>query len=220
MGFLDFFKRKKKVEKEEVKSEEVIKCEEIMTRFAEGHMTVYEFWEEFNNNKDLQNVIYNDEKLPKKGQPFLYKDLDLSKLYIRDEIFRVVKCYFMRRNIELNFYSYDREEISRILDITMEYVDCYDQWFVDNIYNKCPVEYNLDEKMKFIETKMKEYYKCKDKTPQWLQSPAWPIVNNKPAVFVKQSVSLEEFDDDWEIFEIKYYFVDENNNEIIVEQYT
>ena len=52
-----------------------------MALFAEGKISVYDFWGEFCKNKELQSVIYNDKKLPIKNRPFLYDDLDLNKMY-------------------------------------------------------------------------------------------------------------------------------------------
>ena len=46
--------------------------------------------------------------------------------------------------------------------------------------------------------------------PQWLQGAEWPIVNGKPAIFVKQNKLLDEMD--FDDFEIEYYFIDDDNN--------
>ena len=78
-------------------------AEKIMLSYAEGNIAVYDFWKEFCNNDCLQNLIYNDKKLPVKNKPFLYENIDLKFLCHRCEIFRVVKCYFLRRNIHTAF---------------------------------------------------------------------------------------------------------------------
>ena len=79
---------------------ELIEEIHTMKLFAEGAITVYDFWEEFNNNHKLKDLIYNDKLLPIKNKPFLFENLNLDFLYHRCEIFRVVKCYFMRRKIK------------------------------------------------------------------------------------------------------------------------
>ena len=56
-------------------------AEKIMLSYAEGNITVYDFWKEFCNNDCLQNLIYNDKKLPVKNKPFLYENIDL-KLFL------------------------------------------------------------------------------------------------------------------------------------------
>ena len=52
-----FFKRKKTKIKEDSYN-----CVEIMKKFAEGKISVYDFWDEYNNNNNLFSVINNDCK--------------------------------------------------------------------------------------------------------------------------------------------------------------
>ena len=93
---------------------------DIMKSFAEGKISVYQFWEEYNQNITLFKLINEDEKLPVKNKAFLYQELNLNELDHRCEIFRVVKVYFLRRNIELNFYNEDSNLYKKVCEKAIE----------------------------------------------------------------------------------------------------
>ena len=87
-----------------------------------------------------------------------------------------------------------------------------------------PDVYYLLEKHDENKTKTKKYYKeylaslykYEKKPPRWLQFAEWPIINDKPCKFIKQTGNPDDLSTD----EIYYYFLDETNNqEIVVHQY-
>lgn len=189
-------------------------AKKTMIMFAEGKITVYEFWDRFINNKVLRNIIYKDVRLPKKNKPFLYEDINLESLIHRSEIYRVVKVYFMRRGKKLNFCNSDSELYSCLLNIVPDYIDI-SCWMIDNLVNKSLFELNSKLWKKDIRNKIKLLYTFDVFPPKWLQAPQWPIVNDKPCKFIKQTSNI----DDISVDEIYYYFFDESNNqEIVVRQ--
>ena len=190
---------------------------QIMISFVEGRMSVYDFWEKFNNDNVLYDIIYNDEKLPIRNKPFLYDNLNLDKIYHRCEIYRVVKVYFMRRNIFLNFYNKDEMIYTELMKIVPEYIDI-SQWFIDNILDSCPYSIGTVERKNYIINVINLKYKYKTYPPKWLQDAEWPIVNNEPLFFIKQDKFPSQIE--WDDIDISYYFVDDNGVEIVVKQYT
>lgn len=190
---------------------------DIMKSFAEGKISVYQFWEEYNQNITLFKLINEDEKLPVKNKAFLYQELNLDELYHRCEIFRVVKVYFLRRNIELNFYNEDSNLYSDLLGVIPKYIDI-DKVLVDTIINGCPYEIGTKERKKYIKKYIKDNYYYENYPPRWLQGPEWPIIDGKPAKFLYQNKFPNHLKWDDEV--IIYHFSDYNGNEVIVEQST
>ena len=62
------------------------------------------------------------------------------------------------------------------------------------ITNKCVEIFSLDKKNK----------------PRWIQEPEWPVVNGSPLKFVKQ---IREYD------KVKFYFINNNDEYVVVEQF-
>ena len=62
------------------------------------------------------------------------------------------------------------------------------------ITNKCAEIFSLDKKNK----------------PRWIQEPEWPVVNGSPLKFVKQ---IREYD------KVKFYFINNNDEYVVVEQF-
>ena len=149
-----------------------------------------------------------------KNKPFLYENIDLKFLYHRCEVFRVVKCYFLRRNIKVNFYNVDEILYSELIKIVPEYINIDDNWFVNNILNKCSFKVGTIQRKEWISDKIKEYYKYAVIPPKWLQSSEWPIGEKGPLYFEKQSNNPNTNMDNF----IDYYFYD-GNKEIIIRQY-
>lgn len=199
---MKFFKKKE--------NEEAIK---ILTSFVEGKIDVYGFWDIFNSNTDLKKIIYDDKKNPVKNHPFLY-DINLKYLYHRCEVYRVVKNYFIRRRMNLNFYNKEDFLYSQLLAIVPDYVDMDTQWFYTNILDSCHFDIGSKQWKKYIKECIKENFIFKDKPPIWLHNPEWPISNNKPLIFIKQ----DKHPDDLDLEKINYVFSD-GSNDIVIEQF-
>ena len=75
---------------------------------------------------------------------------------------------------------------------------------------------NKTKTKKYYEEYLASLYKYEKKPPRWLQFAEWPIINDKPCKFIKQTGDPDDLSTD----EIYYYFLDETNNqEIVVHQY-
>lgn len=192
----------------------LMRAEKIMLAYAEGNITVYDFWKEVCSNDSLRNLIYSDKKLPVKNKPFLYENIDLRFLYHRCEVFRVVKCYFLRRKVKVNFYNVDEILYSELIKIVPEYINIDDNWFVNNILKKCNFNVGTIERKEWIGKKIREHYKYENTPPKWLHSSEWPIGEKGPLYFKKQSNNPDSILDSF----IDYYFYDDNK-EVIIRQY-
>lgn len=197
------FLRRYKEKKNAIKA-----ARKILKFYAEGSISVYDFWDEFNNNDDLKDLIYKDKLLPIKNKPFLYEDINLDLLYHRCEIFRVVKCYFLRRNIAINFYNEDELIYKEILDIIPSYVDVGSVWFYDNIIKQCSYSIGTKERKEYLLKCVKNRYRYVNKPPKWLHDPEWPIGEGGPLIFISQKGNPNSINCN----EIKYLFHDELAN--------
>ena len=191
-----------------------IEEERVLSLFAEGKITVYEFWDLFNSNESLRKVIINDKLLPVKKNPFLY-DIDLHYLHHRCEVYRVVSNYFKRRKKKLEFYNYDTIIYSELLDVAPLYIDIDNEWFQKNILEVCPFSINTSERKKWIKEKINNSYIYEKKPPEWLQGPEWPIGIDGPLIFVRQTDKPDSMINN----SIKYFFIDKCDEEIIIEQF-
>ena len=74
---------------------------------------------------------------------------------------------------------------SLILTTVPDYLDPPLEFLTEKII---PTDSNLTEgqKKKVIKERLKEYFRCVDQPPKWIQSPEWPIREGKPLVFVGQ----------------------------------
>lgn len=74
---------------------------------------------------------------------------------------------------------------SLILKAVPEHLDPPMEFMIGKVV---PSDSNLSDtqKKKLIKERLKEYFKCVDKPPKWIQSPDWPIREGKPLVFVGQ----------------------------------
>ena len=204
--------------KEKKKIDEIHDAEEKMVLFAEGKISTYDFWTLFLKDEKIRNTLMNDPKLPKimnkdPNKPFLY-NIDIRRLSHRCEVFRAVKVYFLRRNIMLNFNNEDSKEYVELLNVAPRYVDVDGEWFNDKIFTKCKLVYGTKERKEWLKNKIREFYRYENKPPRWLQNPEWPIGEDGPLVFKKQSAYPNNVTDDF----IDYYF-DDNGKEVVVRQY-
>lgn len=72
-----------------------------------------------------------------------------------------------------------------ILKAVPEYLDPPLEFMTEKIL---PHDSGLSDaqKSKVIKERLKEFFKCLDKPPKWVQNPDWPIRDGKPLVFVGQ----------------------------------
>ena len=88
-----------------------------------------------------------------------------------------------------------------------------DEQYLENLWNNSPNDLTKADRIKWCKNWLKEHFVFKNKPPKWLQEPEWPIINNKPLIFVEQKTDTEN--PSKEI----YTFVDENGKKYFVEQF-
>ena len=212
-------KKQKKIADRKLALEKLKDAEEKMALFAEGKMSTYEFWNLYQKDENIRNTLINDPKLTKEykrihgNNPFYY-DIDINRLHYRYIVYEVVESYFKRRDIVLNFYNEDHLIYRELLNIAPRYADIDSKWFNDNILQKCEYSLGTKERKEWLRNKIREAFKYVNKPPRWLQNPEWPIGENGPLVFKKQSAHPNYVTDDY----IDYYF-DDNGKEVVVRQY-
>ena len=180
----------------------------IMQSFAEGIISVNEFWRELRENKKIENILINDKKLPKmkygdsNSPRYIIDNFDNSILECRTELYRLVANYFRRRKVKLKYYNEDTEKLEIILKALPEYVCNDDLSFFENRLECCDKKLSKEEKIERLNKEFKKNFHYEKKPPEWLQNPEWPIVNGIPYVFKKQEKGR---------YEEIYYFYDPNN---------
>ena len=222
------------------KKQERANALQIMIDFAEGRMATEEFWDKYKNNSVLQDILVKDKTRPiagwkfdlKKGK-FIYnkrklsdedsylgvdnllKNLNIAKLYDRQELFRLVLCYFARRKIELKIFNKDRERYGLLVKMQPDWLSIQDEDFLLDIYNSAPEAFSKAKKLSYCKEKINELFKYDKKPPEWEQNPEWPIINGKPLVFSHQEMREGHGD------HVFYCFYNpETKQETVIEQYT
>lgn len=209
---LVFFKKKRVLEHKKIQEQMI----EIAKEYLSGKINFEEFKKIF---------LENDQIL------FYFSDFSMKnsrrKFYSKAELFRLDNTYWVRHDLYNQMYSF-----LYIIGIEFdEYVPEYaiyrkidklcPEWFQQDIKFLQKQFENLEELIseKQLEKALRTICKSENgEMPQWLQGAEWPIVNDKPAIFVKQSMLPDEMD--FDDFEIEYYFIDDDNNEIVVKQNT
>lgn len=74
---------------------------------------------------------------------------------------------------------------SLILQAVPRYLDPPLEFMIEKIV-PCDGALSDAQKKKLIKERLKEYFRCLDKPPKWIQDPDWPIRDGKPLVFVGQ----------------------------------
>lgn len=186
----------------------------LMKDYCEGRMTSNEFYELVIKNDVIRNIIIHDKKNSKdvnKSKEKILNKIDINKFVGRVNLFGLARIYFENRKIQLNFFNPDKKLFLFILSFCPYWCDFtwndeYLEYFVKNIYND---EFDKKKGKQFI----KDNFIYKKYKPRWIQSCEWPIRNNKPCKFLYQSGF--PYRNDY----IEYHFCDENNEEIVIEQY-
>ncbi|MDE5566338.1 MAG: hypothetical protein K2I77_05070 [Anaeroplasmataceae bacterium] len=191
-----------------------------MLDFVEGRITVYKFWEEYIENKNYRLLIYKKRKhmnfwnLEKFIEDF--QNVSLTTLYGRVRIFWLIRRYLEICKIKFNPYNSDEERLNFLTNLCPYWIDIFDcEWFervlgIENMSIK-----DIDN-VDILKQKIKNLFQYEKYPPKWLQGADWPIVNDVPAFFVKQSSNPDH--PFWEEQPIDYFFKDSEGNEIIVNQ--
>ena len=207
-----FFKKKRILEQKKIEDQMIevakeflsgkIHFEELINIFLGNDKILVYFNEHIKNNWNMR--FYNKEEL-----------CDLENTYwIRHDLYNKMHSFLYIIGIEFDEYVPEYAIYRKIDKLCPE-------WFQQDIKFLQKQFENLEELIseKQLEKALRTICKSENgEMPQWLQGAEWPIVNGKPATFIKQSMLPDEMD--FDDFEIEYYFIDDDNNEIVVKQNT
>lgn len=132
----------------------------------------------------------------------------------RHDFYNIMYSYLFVLGIKVDEYAPEYYRFKQLEKVCPKWFQA-DIIFLENKFK------NLYEIIKTnqLEAKLTQICKCENnKFPIWLQGPMWPIIDNEPAIFVRQSKLPNEME--WDDIEICYYFKDLKGNEIVVKEYT
>ncbi|MCL2786056.1 MAG: hypothetical protein FWD81_02390 [Methanomassiliicoccaceae archaeon] len=193
---------------------------QIMTEFVEGKMSIEDFKYQYDNNPMIKG---NFDIYPNKP---LKRDLGYDYIPYIDNL-DIKKCsdaadlhgFFMEFLEKNNYPCIPTQEYSEksifLLKIQPDWLDILDESFLEEqIISKAPADLSEAKRIKWCKDKIKELFRYDIKPPRWVQGAEWPIVNNKPLVFKKQS--REKKDDE----RVYFHFYDlDTKQETVVTQF-
>ncbi len=190
------------------------KEKQILKDYAEGEITTAEFWEFYKTSPKLQKILLKDKYIGKNSwftPGFIEKHFNIDDAFERFGLYELIRAGFLRQKKKYNFYNEDEEYVSLINKIQPKYVDIRNQSFWDKVLSSVWADIKKTERIKLLKEETKKLFPYETKPPRWIQSPEWPIEENKPLKFIKQA----KIDDGF-----KYYFINEDTQQTkIIEQY-
>ena len=188
----------------------------LMKKLLAGEVDTITFWHIYKENNEIKNLI-NKDKLFEKiyySPQLLEKNIDLKNPFDKYKIIEMVRIYLFRNSKDFKINNQDYKNVESLIENLPKYInlDFNNLKFWLKLLNSLPT--SDKERSKFIKYFVKENFKYKEKPPKWIQGPEWPIENDKPLIFIKQSV--DQIDNSL----VTYTFYNENNKTYkLVEQY-
>jgi hypothetical protein len=196
----------------------------ILTDFVEGKITFSDFWSVFLNNPTIESYLKNDPTLEKgsyigsntydfimtEGTQKFGKKVGWERTGSQLNIFGAVCQHLSRKGIpfiETNIY---KERYNLLLDCQPSWLDIDESFLFDEIIKKAPAGVKKSELKKWIKNRIKEMFRYASSPPRWIQNPGWPIIDNRPSVFLCQQNINNYFHDSATV----YVFIDEDSKEI------
>lgn len=204
-----------------------------MKDFADGVISIDNFYRTFQEKKVYQDLLIHDKTRimgyyaqdKKTGRFILNKKLpsDYNGLYSPEyflthplislndkyEFYGMVRRYFWRRGDHGPLVKNEElKSFELMLKAQPKWICVRDENFLHELERNCPTESN---RFKWYKQKYLELFRYERTPPEWVQSPEWPIVNGQPLVFKQQK-------EDGELVQYLFY-QPQTLEETIVEQY-
>lgn len=189
----------------------------IFVDFTTGAITTEQFWEKYNNDETLRNVLiydkyrthfykvkmpdghviytrYNDQKFALNPDNLLEKT-DIDKLNDRYRLFTFINRFLIARNIKIDYRNLNKDvkEYLYLSKMLPSWASVEDISFIQNILSSAPENLLRTEKLKWGKEKVKEIFKYDNKKPNRLNDPVWPFKDGMPLVFSHQETVPEGF---------------------------
>lgn len=192
---------------------------EIMKDYLKGVYSTDEFWNILNSNENLMNLLVNNKKRSQSSKNYdypryIYKMYENNQsLSMKIQLMFTITNFLTTNKIEYKISNSEYKKYSLFQSFLPSWLSIDDEQYLENLWNNSPNDLTKTDRIKWCKNWLKEHFVFKNKPPKWLQEPEWPIINNKPLIFVEQKTDTEN-----PLKEI-YTFVDENGKKYFVEQF-
>ena len=190
----------------------------IIKEYVEGSLSPHNFQKELYYNKDIENILSEETQFPSyiKTVNLFYALLEIDLLCPSGELDSksMLALFLEKRNISFVYNNSASKKYNLFLKIQPNWLSLNESYF-QLIMEKYKNEKgkNLEKALKL---KIKKYFKFLKNRPKWLQSPEWPIINNKPLFFIGQ-IDITEIRHDtsylyifWDVHTQKYTTLDQS----------
>ncbi|AZI92184.1 hypothetical protein AB1P82_000348 [Salmonella enterica subsp. enterica serovar Senftenberg] len=190
---------------------------DIVKNYLNGELSSESFQKEIYQNKGLECFLSEDIDVPP------YTNLGSAYLYLIENDVLSPSGELNGKDLLSNFLT--KKGISYI--VNSDYKETYEilrkvqpSWIdLPNNYIKFIFELHKGKTGKELEKELKSYidseFQWLKKKPKWVQSPDWPIVNNKPLFFIDQvDISKIKHDTSW----LYIFYNEEDKHYITIEQ--
>lgn len=191
----------------------------IMKDYLTGVYSTDEFWNILNSNENLMNLLVNNKKRSQSSKNndyprYIYKMYENNRsLSMKIQLMFTITNFLTTNKIEYKILNREYKKYSLFQSFLPSWLKIDDEQYLENLWNNSPNDLTKTDRIKWCKNWLKEHFVFKNKPPKWLQEPEWPIINNKPLIFVEQKTDTEN--PSKEI----YTFVDENGKKYFVEQF-
>ena len=193
-----------------------------MTELSDNLETIKDFVEGRLSDKELElkieglkatlednSVSWTDTYV--KTNPFHYlKTLKLTSISGRLNAQGVLELFLKRKGISSTRFKKYSDDYDLILDSQPKYIDA-DTDFIERVIWPTG-QHSKSETKQIMKERFKELFQFHKRQPKWIQSPNWPIKNDKPLYFLGQLEikDCDLFHDDGSI----YIFIDKETGNI------
>lgn len=195
-----------------------------MISFAEGDMSAGEFQGQLISNKEVYKPLY-DEYFDCHRLLYLQKygfslydytvDRNVNTIYgrycLQDSTCKVLE----QHNIVFSETSKYTDDFRFSLNCIPSYLEGVrtEEYIDREILSKLSDDLSKTKKLQLAKQEIKRHFRWQKSFPHWIQAGEWPIVNNKPLLFIEQKRNKTKDGTD-------FYFLNEETGETaVVEQY-
>lgn len=183
---------------------------DIIKNYLEGSLSPQDFQKELYNNKDIENLLSEETQIPpytNSQNAFLYL-IGIDILLPSGEVNSkgLLSKLLTKKNVSFslnNEYKKKYDLFMKIQPRWLNLTESYFQFIINKHKDKTGIELE-----KALKLEIKNDFKFLKNKPKWLQSPAWPTVENKPLFFIGQ-LDITEIRHD---ISYLYIFLDEKKN--------
>ena len=187
---------------------------QVFIDLVEGRIPLDIFWEKYAKEADVVNFL--DKTYNKKIMGLFRKEewlsYDINYFFDRACIKSSVSSFLRIKKIKHSLVDKDVDYVNGLFNSLPEWVDWLPIEYMHNLYLQAPPQFTDLQKMGWFTSEIIRLFRYKDSPPEWLPRGEWPIIDEKPCLFLYQED---------EIGRTIYYFSsdDSENNIIEIEQF-